>query len=614
METQTTLDLTQQDTNTAHSFSDLAEALRALQQVCGFSHNHNDIFLACLAAAHSRKEFRASYAELGARMSGEVEPHKNNMSERERNNRRRALELKFKRAYKRLEADQQATGLWFVTIESGGISDGERVKSLIRLDVDAINRTVELARASKDFTEYRLRCFQRAAEKVRDGMTRRYVPADSNSNVGVRGRGQRPESRLKRYESNIKTYCRKLYNHAATQVGFTEDVASELKEYLQAKLDRWFAVDFPARLEAEKQDAESAAERPERLDELTRRIKAAGSKGHTSDHHTIGIRDAAACTFGATTQDAISTPPVILNSLGSEPIESDSGGDGAALTDALKALDLVRSVGAWRSNVILIEDATKRTKVLANEVTLDEVKEKLPTWLDRSEREKKSLVVDVKPDGRHIIQVDEANAEVMRMLAPVSFMTVETSNGNGQVWLALPQRLDASEIKAVKDRLFAVLEAKGANKGASGGLRWIGTHNFKPERKAVDGSFPRVRLLAFTSGRVTTVEELDRCGLLAAPQPKPQFREKAGITRQSNRANREPSYEVAVSSVKRKPNGDIDRSGVDLHYAVTCLNWGFTETETVDLLNTHSPKAQERHNSYAEGVVERASRLAKPSR
>lgn len=615
MKTQNTLDFAHFYNDTAYSISDLAEALRALQRVCGFSRNHNNIFLACLAAAHGRNEFRASFAELGARMSGEVEPHKNYMSEGERKKRRRALELKFKRAYKRLEADQRATGLWFVTVHSGGFSDGERVKSLIRIDVDAINRTVEIARASKDFTEFRLRCFERAAEKVRDGMTRRYLPANSVSITGAQSEGLRPESQLKRYESNIKTYSRKLYNYAATQKGFTEGVANELKERIQANLDRWFAVDFPTLLQAEKQDSERAAKRPERMAELTRRIEAAGEKGHTSDHHTIGLRGAAACTFRATTRDAISTPPVILNSSGSEPMESDSGGDGATLADALKALDLVRSVGAWRSNVILIEDATKRKELLTKEpATLDEVKEKFPAWLDRSEREQKSLVVDLKPDGRHIIQVDEASPKVMQMLASVSFMTVETSTGNGQVWLALPQGLDASEIKAVKDRLFAVLEAKGANKGASGGLRWIGTHNFKPERRANDGSFPRVRLLAYTSGRITTVEELYRYGLLAAPQLNPQFREKARVTRQSNRAAREPSYEVAVSSVKRKPNGDVDRSGVDLLYAVTCLNWGLTESETVDLLNTHSPKAQGRRDRYAESVVEAASRRANSPR
>ena len=100
MEKQHSLDYTQSNGNKVYSFSDLAEALRALQRVCGFDHNHNDIFLACLAAAHEHgKEFSASFADLGARMSGEIVPYQRNMGEGERKKRRHALEQKFTRAY-----------------------------------------------------------------------------------------------------------------------------------------------------------------------------------------------------------------------------------------------------------------------------------------------------------------------------------------------------------------------------------------------------------------------------------------------------------------------------------------------------------------------------------
>src|SRR5215213_4191825 len=101
----------------AHEVSDGAEAIRVLQRVCGFKYNHDTLLLACLAAAreHGSNEFHASYAELGARMSSEVEPFVKNMKDAERVKRRRALQLRFKRAYKNLVKDQKATGLWFVT-------------------------------------------------------------------------------------------------------------------------------------------------------------------------------------------------------------------------------------------------------------------------------------------------------------------------------------------------------------------------------------------------------------------------------------------------------------------------------------------------------------------
>lgn len=599
MEHKNTLDF--KEHKTGYSISDLAEALRALQRVCGFNYNHNDIFLACLAAAHEHggQEFRASFAELGARMSGEVEPYKKNMSEGERKNRRRALEQRFKRAFKKLEADQKATGLWFVTVRRGGFIDGERVKSSITVDLDSVNRTIEIARKLEDFAEHRIRCFERAAEKVRDGKTRNYLPADKTATVLKQNDEREQLIALKRYESNIKTYTRKLYEYAAAQDNFSEETANALKEHLQRKIARWFAVDFPTLLEADKQAAVRASARPERMDDITRQIKATGGKVHTSDHHTLVTRDTDACTVGVSAQEEIPSPHVILNNSSGEALMSDKVQDENPLADALKALDLVRSIGAWRSNVILVDDATKHSEVLAKDATLEEVKKRFPAWLESSEREQKSLVVDLKPNGRRIIQVDEASAEVMQMLTPVSFMTVETSDGNGQVWLALPEGLSDTEIADVKDRLFLLLKAKGANKGASGGLRWVGTHNFKPERKRPDGSFPRVKLLDSKDGRTVTTYELQALGLLAEPKPKVKPR-PASIR---PRATRAPSYDYAMRSVRRKANGDVDRSGVDVLFACTCLDWGLTETQTVALLNEHSSKAQERRDDYAEKVV-----------
>lgn len=585
MEKQNTLDHTENN-NKVHSFSDLAEALGALQRVCGFNRNHNDIFLTCIAAAHEHGsgEFHASFAELGARMTSEVQPFKKNMDAAEQNRRRRALGEKFKRAYKKLEADQKATGLWFVKVKSGGIERGKKFKSLLRVEVDAITQTIELARQRKDFEQFRLRCFEFAAEQVRDNMPRQHI----QTTPYLRG-AYREESiyvKIKRFESTIRGYARKIYE-CAEREGFSADEFNSLKERLQQNIGFWFEVTFPAAFEAEKV--------------------------HSSDPHTSSIRGTDLCTGGDISQDENFAPPVILNGSVSEPMMNDTAVDENPLTDAIRTLDIVKSIGAWRSTVILIDDSSKDSKVLAKEATLDAVKVDFPKWLEQSEREQKSLVVDLKPNGRRIIQVDEANSEVMQMLAPVSFMTVETSKGNGQVWVALPTDLGDSEIGAIKERLFVVLKAKGANKGASGGLRWVGTHNFKPERKADDGSFPRVRLLACNEGRITNATELESFGLLAEPQPKPLLRSKGSDVRQSNKAKREPSYDYAAGCVRRKENGDIDRSGIDLLYAVTCLNWDFTESETLDLLNTHSAKAKERRDNYAETVVASASQLAKPA-
>ncbi len=195
----------------------------------------------------------------------------------------------------------------------------------------------------------------------------------------------------------------------------------------------------------------------------------------------------------------------------------------------------------------------------------------------------------------------------MKLLEDVSFMTVETSPNNGQVWLALPENTSDEESRIIKERLFAVLKPMDANTGASGGLRWVGSMNCKPQYKAEDGSFPRVKLLSYDFNRTVTIDELDVRGLLGEVKPALELvkipQERSSKNQQPKQA---PSYDIALASVKCKDNGEPDRSAADLLYSVTCLDWGFSERETIDLLKIKSEKARERQDKYAEKTVRAA--------
>jgi hypothetical protein len=571
--------MTNQGTTASNSLSrdasDLAEAIRSLQRVCGFSYNHDTLMLALLAAAseHGSNEFQATYAALGARMCAEVQPFRKNMDKEERYRRRRALSERFKRAFRKLEIDQRTTGLTFVTIERGGYGKGKIRKSRIQVDVDSIRDVIAFAREARDFATFRMRCFERAAEKVRDMKERHYIePAISPIFRKLRCPDDRAND-IKRYGRCIATYARKLYGYAVED-NFAETEIVTLRESLKGLIDRCF--------------------------ENTSLPQLGDGRVHDSVPYINNNKGAIPCTLEESGQAVTLAPPVILNGSQIEAVENDRVAESNPLDSAMRALDIVSSIGAARFNVILVEDVTKQSEVLAKEAALETVKERFPAWLERSEREHRSLVVDMKPNGQHIIQVDEASAEVIKLLAPVSFMSVETSDTNAQVWLALPEGLSDAEIADVKARLFVGLKPKGANKGASGGLRWVGTHNFKPDRKREDGSYPLVKLLDYKDGRTVTSYELNTLGLLSEPQPK--FRPKATTTRP--RAKRAPSYEYAMECVRRKPNGEVNRSGVDVLYAATCLGWGFDEAETVALLKEKSDKARGRRDDYAEKVVE----------
>jgi hypothetical protein len=284
-----------------------------------------------------------------------------------------------------------------------------------------------------------------------------------------------------------------------------------------------------------------------------------------------------------------------------EPIAPPEIPEESSIDDALVALDVFASVGVTDFKVLFKDDVAKSVDVVDAHATLASVVRSMPDYLARSDARGESFILDMKANGRWLIQVDEANGEVQRLLADVAFATLQTSDGNGQSFLAFRSEREAL---AANERLFATLRPLGANRGASGGLRWIGSHNFKPERIRDDGTHPRVRLLAYHRGRFTSADALDALGLLGdIEQPKPEPR-PALIARTN--AGRLPSYAKATADTRRKENDEIDRSAVDFHFACVALSWGRSESETIDAINRHSSKARERRDNYAEKIVSKA--------
>ena len=80
------------------------------------------------------------------------------------------------------------------------------------------------------------------------------------------------------------------------------------------------------------------------------------------------------------------------------------------------------------------------------------------------------------------IQLDDLKADQLPRVAPAVFLTLETSPGNFQAWLALPGSED-------KDFARRLRKGTGADATASGATRVAGSLNFK-DKYAPD--FPRV--------------------------------------------------------------------------------------------------------------------------
>ncbi len=191
------------------------------------------------------------------------------------------------------------------------------------------------------------------------------------------------------------------------------------------------------------------------------------------------------------------------------------GDDSAEIghTEARAMLDIFGSVGATRFDVTWTNRAGDRERYWRG-VILAELKRTLPGMLDAATAGERNVIVRPRGDGVTFIQLDDLKADQLARPAPAVFLALETSPGNYQAWVALPGAED-------KDFARRVRKGTGADATASGATRVAGSLNFKdkhdPEKTGKPG--PRVAVHAAQPGRVTTAAELDRLGLVAAPEP-----------------------------------------------------------------------------------------------
>ena len=150
--------------------------------------------------------------------------------------------------------------------------------------------------------------------------------------------------------------------------------------------------------------------------------------------------------------------------------------------------------------------------------------------LDSATRQQRNVIVRPHGLGVSFIQLDDLKADMLARLAPAVFLILKTSPGNFQAWIAITGAED-------KDFARRLRKGTGADATASGATRVAGSLNFKDKYAP---KFPRVAIEQAQPGRKTTAAELERLGLVAAPEP-PARRFPAplpaSVRRPGNRAN-----------------------------------------------------------------------------
>src|SRR5450755_2471324 len=219
--------------------------------------------------------------------------------------------------------------------------------------------------------------------------------------------------------------------------------------------------------------------------------------------------------------------------------------------------------------------------------------------LDASRATKRNIIVRPYGPGVTLIQLDDLKCDQLARVAPAVFLTLETSPGNFQAWVAMPGGED-------KDFARRLRKGIGADPTASGATRVAGSLNFKDKYAP---NFPRVTLRQVTPGRVAQAAELEQLGLVAEPETVAQpLRISPARLRPSGSNRKWPSYARCVDGAplnSEETGPDISRA--DFVFCMTAIDWGWSVDETAERLMEESTKAQENGKGYADLTARNAA-------
>jgi hypothetical protein len=264
---------------------------------------------------------------------------------------------------------------------------------------------------------------------------------------------------------------------------------------------------------------------------------------------------------------------------------SDGGQNVHHESDAVRAVRVFESVGASSFDVTMRDE---QAEAAGSFKTVSNLEKHLPEYQAQSEVCLQSFIV--RPKGAPFVQLDDLDAAKLARVEPFAFLSVETSPGNFQAWIALSS-------EDVYERLRRrLVRGIGADRGASGAMRWPGSVNHKPGR---DGF--KVRLVHTTPGRIATEQELEAANLLAPVPPpvRPSTQDRAP----AQRAPRTwPDYQRCLDEAKRKLGGEPDRSEADKNWSILAVGRGWLRSDVFYKLCELSSKARNRPD-YAERTV-----------
>ena len=230
-------------------------------------------------------------------------------------------------------------------------------------------------------------------------------------------------------------------------------------------------------------------------------------------------------------------------------------------------------------------------------ISLEEICCSVERVLREAEHNQHNVIIRARSPTALLIQLDDFTAEKAAQIEPYAFMTVCTSPGNYQVWLAISDGPQESDRETAK--LFRTWVRRGAeaDHSATGAVRIAGSINFKQKYAP---AFPMIELARVDAGKTVTIAALEKAGLLIsreAPPSLPPATVPPSVSRQKVQASGPwhwPDYQQSLRGAPLKGDGTPDRSLADFMWCKWAIQRGHGIKETAEKLAEVSAKAQER--------------------
>lgn len=266
-------------------------------------------------------------------------------------------------------------------------------------------------------------------------------------------------------------------------------------------------------------------------------------------------------------------------------------------------LDAFTSVGVTNFDVTFLDiDGQKRG--FRPHQTARQLKNSLPLLFPGLTERGNSLVVRPhSKEGVTLVQVDDLDAQALERLKDVAFLTLQTSPGNHQAWVAV------SDARDPRDFARRLRKQAGADLSASGATRVAGTVNYK---RKYEPKFPTVSIVSATPGRIVTAQRLEELGLVSPPEPvKPPPPLRVSRLRDPHW----PSYQRCLDGAPLNHGQTApDMSRADFFWCFLAAQRGWSTEAIAARLMELSAKARENGEQYACVTAENAAAAASRGR